>query len=54
MGNWVDAEEMSVAALKTRKKLLGAGHEDTLWSMSLVGDVYNLKGEWQKAELLQV
>lgn len=45
VGNWVEAEGMSVVALKTRKKLLGAEHEDTVWSMSLVGDIHNLKGK---------
>jgi len=32
--------------MKARKKLLGQEHEDTLWSMSLVGDAYNLRGKW--------
>ncbi|KAF2873795.1 hypothetical protein BDV95DRAFT_605272 [Massariosphaeria phaeospora] len=54
IGNGAEAEEMSVAALKTRKKLLGQEHEDTLWSISLVGNVYNLRGRWEEAESLFV
>ncbi|KAF2464493.1 putative kinesin [Lindgomyces ingoldianus] len=54
VGNGVDAEEMSITAMKARKKLLSQEHEDTLWSMSLVGDAYNLKGRWGAAESLFV
>ncbi|PSN58707.1 hypothetical protein BS50DRAFT_450258, partial [Corynespora cassiicola Philippines] len=54
VGNWVEAEEMSVTALKTRKKLLGQEHEDTLWSLSLVGNVHSLRGRWEKGESLGV
>jgi tetratricopeptide (TPR) repeat protein len=54
VGNGAEAEEMSVAAMKARKKLLGREHEDTLWSMSLVGDAYNLRGQWSAAESLFV
>ena len=52
VGNGAEAEEMSVAAMKARKKLLGREHKDTLWSMSLVGDAYNLRGRWGAAESL--
>ncbi|KAF2742021.1 hypothetical protein M011DRAFT_522455 [Sporormia fimetaria CBS 119925] len=54
IGNGAEAEEMSLAALKTRKKLLGQEHKDTLWSMSLVGRVYSLRGWWKEAESLFV
>ena len=52
VGNGAEAEEMSVAAMKARKKLLGREHKDTLWSMSLVGSAYNLRGQWSAAESL--
>jgi len=54
VGNWAGAEEMSVAAAKTRKKLLGQEHEDTLRSVSLVGGVHVLRGRWDEAESLFV
>ncbi|OCL12963.1 hypothetical protein AOQ84DRAFT_274600, partial [Glonium stellatum] len=54
VGNGAEAEKMSVAAMKVRKKLLGREHKDTLWSMSLVGDAYNLRGRWGAAESLFV
>ncbi|KAH8732075.1 hypothetical protein GQ44DRAFT_670901 [Phaeosphaeriaceae sp. PMI808] len=54
VGNGAEAEEMSVAAMEARKKLLGWEHKDTLWSMSLVGNAYNLRGQWSAAESLFV
>ncbi|KAF1985806.1 TPR-like protein [Aulographum hederae CBS 113979] len=54
IGNGAEAEKMSIASMKARKKLLGREHEDTLWSMSLVGDIYNLRGLWGAAESLFV
>ena len=45
---------MSVAALKTRKKLLGQEIQDTLWGMLLVGNVYKLSDKWEEAESLEV
>ncbi|KAF1981387.1 hypothetical protein K402DRAFT_449234 [Aulographum hederae CBS 113979] len=54
IGNGATAEEMSVAAMKARKKLLGREHQDTLWSMLLVGAVYNFRGQWDAAESLFV
>ena len=53
VGNGAAAEEMSVAAMKVRRKLLGPEHEDTLWSMSLVADVYRFRGQWGAAEPLE-
>ncbi|KAF2464492.1 TPR-like protein [Lindgomyces ingoldianus] len=54
VGNGVDAEEMSITAMRARKKVFGREHEDTLWSMSLVGGAYNLRGRWGAAESLFV
>ncbi|RMZ86477.1 hypothetical protein DV736_g6297, partial [Chaetothyriales sp. CBS 134916] len=54
MGNGVDAEKMSVEAMKARTRILGREHEDTLDSMAMVGLAYNLRGLWGLAEELQV
>ncbi|KAJ8118503.1 hypothetical protein OPT61_g520 [Boeremia exigua] len=52
-GNAAEAEQLAVASLKTRQKVLGQEHEDTWWGMSMVAGAYSLGGEWGKAELLQ-
>jgi hypothetical protein len=54
IGNGAEAEEMSVAAMKARKKVLGREHEDTLWSMAMVGLAYKMQGRWDAAEELEV
>jgi len=54
IGNGAEAEEMSVAAMKSRRKLLGREDEDTLWSMAMVGMVYTMRGRWDEAEELEV
>ena len=54
MGNGVEAEEMSVQAMKARRKILGREDEDTLWSMAMVGLAYKLRGRWDRAEELEV
>jgi tetratricopeptide (TPR) repeat protein len=53
-GNVGDAEKMSVKAMKTRTKLLGKEHEETLSGMGMVGIVYNVGGRWKEAEELEV
>jgi tetratricopeptide (TPR) repeat protein len=53
-GNGADGEKLSARALKTRKKLLGLEHEDTLGNMQMVGLIYLLKGRWKEAEDLFV
>jgi hypothetical protein len=53
-GNVADAEKMSVKSMKARKKILGQEHEETLYSMGMVGLVYNLGGRWKEAEELEV
>lgn len=54
MGKWVEAQKMSVQAMKVRKRILGPEHNDTLNSMEMVGLVYKLGGRWDVAEELQV
>jgi hypothetical protein len=53
-GKGVEAEKMSVQVLKTRKKILGDEHEDTLDGIELVGAVYKLNGRWDAAEELEI
>ena len=54
VGNGVEAETMSIEAMRVRKRVLGIEHEDTLWSMVMVGYAYNLRGRWDAAEELFV
>lgn len=54
MGNISDAEMLATKAMKARKKVLGQEHEDTLWSVALVGSVYRFGGRWDDAEKLDV
>ena len=53
-GNVADAETMSMKAMKTRQKLFGREHEETLRSMAMTGLTYGLSGRWNDAEELQV
>jgi tetratricopeptide (TPR) repeat protein len=52
MGKGVEAEIMSVQAMKVRKRILGQEHSDTLDSMGMVGLVYVLQGKYDAAEPL--
>ncbi|PQE18243.1 hypothetical protein CJF30_00010977 [Rutstroemia sp. NJR-2017a BBW] len=54
IGKVTEAEEMSVRAMKVRKKILGREHDDTLESIAMAGLVYNLRGRWDAAEELFV
>jgi tetratricopeptide (TPR) repeat protein len=54
MGNGVEAEKMSVLAMRVRQTILGQEHEDTLQSMIIVGYAYTLRGRWEAAEELEV
>ncbi|KAH7364016.1 putative kinesin [Rhexocercosporidium sp. MPI-PUGE-AT-0058] len=54
MGKGVEAENMSVRAMKVRKKILGDEDKDTLSGMAMVGLAYKLNGRWDDAEKLQV
>jgi tetratricopeptide (TPR) repeat protein len=53
-GNIADAEMLATKAMKARKKVLGQAHEDTLWSVAMVGLAYKLGGRWDEAEKLEV
>jgi hypothetical protein len=53
-GNIADAEMLATQAMKARKKVLGQEHEDTLWSVAMVGLAYKLEGRWDDAEKLEV
>jgi hypothetical protein len=54
IGNGVEAEQMSVQAMKARRKFLGRENEDTLLSMARVRLAYKLRGRWDEAEELEV
>jgi tetratricopeptide (TPR) repeat protein len=54
MGKGTEAEEMSVQAMKVRKKILGREHDDTLDSIAMLGLAYKLRGKWDTAEELEV
>ncbi|KAF2675928.1 hypothetical protein K458DRAFT_352596 [Lentithecium fluviatile CBS 122367] len=54
IGNWVEAEAMSLQSTKTRRKILGVNHEDTLWSMANLASTYRNQGRWDAAEELEV
>lgn len=54
IGNGVEAESMLLYLMRTRKKILGQDHKDTLWSMVMVGHAYHLRGRWDAAEELFV
>jgi tetratricopeptide (TPR) repeat protein len=53
-GKVVDATILAVKCMKARKKVLGQEHEDTMWSVAMVGLAYKLGGRWDDAEKLEV
>jgi hypothetical protein len=53
-GHVDDAERMSVKVMKTRRKLFGQEHKETLSGMAMVGLAYSLGGRWNEAEELEV
>jgi tetratricopeptide (TPR) repeat protein len=54
MGKGVEAEKMSIQAMKVRKRMLDQEHDDMLDSMAMVGLAYKLRGRWDAAEELFV
>ncbi|CZR68212.1 related to kinesin light chain [Phialocephala subalpina] len=54
MGKGVEAENMSIQAMKVRKRILGREHNDTLDSMAMVSLAYNLRGRWDAAKELEL
>ncbi|KAL8831573.1 MAG: hypothetical protein Q9191_000782 [Dirinaria sp. TL-2023a] len=49
-----EAIDLFEMAIKVRKKILGQEHEETLSSMSMIGQAYSSGGRWTEAEELQV
>jgi hypothetical protein len=49
-----DAEKMSEQAIKTRRKLFGQDHPDTLASIATLASMYKNQCRWDKAEELGV
>ncbi|KAH6704282.1 hypothetical protein BKA61DRAFT_660865 [Leptodontidium sp. MPI-SDFR-AT-0119] len=54
IGKGVEAEAMSIQAMKVRMEILGSEHNDTLAGMTMMGLVYSLNGRWDVAEELFV
>jgi Flp pilus assembly protein TadD len=54
IGNTTDAVTLATKSMKARKKVLGQEHEDTLWSVAMVGLAYKLGGRWDEAEKIEV
>lgn len=54
IGNISDAEMLATKAVEAQKKVLGQEHEDTLWSVAMIGSVYKLQGHLDEAKTLHV
>ncbi|KAG9232663.1 P-loop containing nucleoside triphosphate hydrolase protein [Amylocarpus encephaloides] len=54
MGKGVEAENMSIHAMKVRKQILGNEHNDTLSGMAMAGLAYKLNGRWDAAKELEL
>jgi hypothetical protein len=52
-GRWKEAEALEVQAMKTRKRVLGQEHPDTLTSMANLASTYRNQGRWKEAEELR-
>jgi tetratricopeptide (TPR) repeat protein len=53
-GYWKEAEELQVAVMQMRKRILGEEHPDTLRSVGNLASTYQNQGRWKEAEELQV
>ncbi|KAJ3495404.1 hypothetical protein NLG97_g3419 [Lecanicillium saksenae] len=53
-GKGIDAEELSVQAMKARKRIFEKDHDDILWSTAMVALAYSVRGRWSEAEKLEV
>ncbi|OAQ72193.2 kinesin [Pochonia chlamydosporia 170] len=53
-GKGIEAEDLSVRAMKARKKIFDKEHEDVVWSKAMVASAYGLRGRWSDAEELEV
>ncbi|KAI9148702.1 Kinesin light chain 1 [Paramyrothecium foliicola] len=54
IGNGIEAETLSMLAMKARKKLFEADDEEVLWAMAMVAWTYRNQGRWEEAEKLFV
>ncbi|KAK2612316.1 hypothetical protein QQS21_001742 [Conoideocrella luteorostrata] len=54
MGKGIEAEDLSVKALKARKKTFDKQHNDVVNSLAMVALAYGLRGRWSEAEQLEV
>ncbi|KAJ2971769.1 hypothetical protein NQ176_g7535 [Zarea fungicola] len=53
-GKGIEAEKLSVRAMKARAKLYDMEHDDVIWSKALVASAYSMNGRWSEAERLEV
>jgi tetratricopeptide (TPR) repeat protein len=53
-GRWMNAEELFVQVMETRKRVLGEEHPDTLTSIANLASTYRNQGRWKEAEELEV
>jgi hypothetical protein len=53
-GNIADTEMLATKAMRARKKVLGQEHDETMWSVAMVGLAYTLGGRWDDAEKLEM
>ncbi|KAJ6788118.1 hypothetical protein PWT90_07393 [Aphanocladium album] len=53
-GKGREAEELSIQAMKARKRIFGKEHEDVILSTAMVASAYSLRGRWSEAEKLEV
>jgi hypothetical protein len=49
-GRWMDAEELFVQVMETRKRVLGEEHPSTLTSIANLASTYGNQGRWKEAE----
>jgi tetratricopeptide (TPR) repeat protein len=52
IGKGMEAENMSVQAMKVRKRILSQEHSDTMSSMAMTGLIYTFRGKYDAAEPL--
>lgn len=48
-----ETEQLAVASLKARRKVLGREHEDTLCAMAMAAHAHSLGERWGEAEKLE-
>jgi hypothetical protein len=53
-GYWKEAEELQVQVMETRKRVLQAGHPDTLKAMGNLASTFRNQGCWKEAEEIEI